>query len=313
MPEIYCSNKQTPLTKLQVLHENQIYIKRDDLFPFSFGGNKARKGQLFFEEIEKNNCDCVVTYGTSSSNHCRIVANLAYSKNMPCYIISPIENYKETYNSKMIQMFNANIIQVPVEQVHDTIEQTLSNLKNEGFNPYFIEGGGHGNIGTEAIVGCYNEIKQYEIENDITFDYIFFATGTGTTQAGLVCGKLMNHDDSLIIGISIARKKPRGREVVLDSIYKYLNSIEFKYHQEEIEKATIFIDDYTGDSYGSSNEEIKKLIEYELKMHGLPLDTTYTGKAFFGMQDYIKKNEIKNKNILFIHTGGTPLFFDSIK
>ena len=45
---------------------------------------------------------------------------------------------------------------------------------------------------------------------------------------------------------------------------------------------------------------------------GIPLDATYTGKAFMGMTEYITENMIKNKNILFIHTGGTPLFFDCI-
>ena len=32
--------------------QNNIYIKRDDLFPFSFGGNKARKAVNFFKEID---------------------------------------------------------------------------------------------------------------------------------------------------------------------------------------------------------------------------------------------------------------------
>jgi D-cysteine desulfhydrase len=31
------------------------------------------------------------------------------------------------------------------------------------------------------------------------------------------------------------------------------------------------------------------------------------------MKEYIKKNDIKGKNILFIHTGGTPLFFDDLE
>jgi len=43
---------------------------------------------------------------------------------------------------------------------------------------------------------------------------------------------------------------------------------------------------------------------------GIALDTTYTGKAFWGMQRYLEKQGIRGKNILFIHTGGTPLFFD---
>ena len=48
-----------------------------------------------------------------------------------------------------------------------------------------------------------------------------------------------------------------------------------------------------------------------MKNYGIPLDATYTGKAFMGMTEYIK--EIKERNILFIHTGGTPLFFDALK
>lgn len=67
----------TPIQKLNMkLNDNAIFIKRDDLIPFSFGGNKARKAKLFFEDLERRKSDCVVTYGSSSSNHCRIVANL---------------------------------------------------------------------------------------------------------------------------------------------------------------------------------------------------------------------------------------------
>ena len=37
--------------------QNNIYIKRDDLFPFSFGGNKARKAVNFFKEIDNGDFD----------------------------------------------------------------------------------------------------------------------------------------------------------------------------------------------------------------------------------------------------------------
>ena len=55
---------------------NRLWMKREDLIPFSFGGNKARKVQLFLREIEQSACDSVVTYGSGSSNHCRVVANI---------------------------------------------------------------------------------------------------------------------------------------------------------------------------------------------------------------------------------------------
>ena len=79
-----------------------------------------------------------------------------------------------------------------------------------------------------------------------------------------------------------------------------------------IDKNTIFLDDYTGNGYGRDNEEIVQTIKDSFVQYGIPLDSTYTGKAFWGMKKYILDNGIKDKNILFIHTGGTPLFFDDI-
>lgn len=307
------SNKifSTEIIKLGLnINNNNLYIKRDDLIPISFGGNKARKAILFLDDIENTKSDCVVTYGSSSSNHCRIIANIAASRGLQCYIISPVENMKMTFNSRMIGLFGTKVIMCPVSEVKEMIDNQILELKNKGFKPYFIPGGGHGNIGTQAYVDAYEEIKEYERKMGIHFDYIFHASGTGTTQAGLICGKIINNDDKKIIGISIARKNPYGERVILDSVNSYLESI----NMEPIRIDDIdFIDNYILDGYGTYNDKITNTIKEILIKEGIPLDTTYTGKAFWGMKEYIKKNDIKGKNILFIHTGGTPLFFDDLE
>ena len=299
----------TPIHKI-IDNNNKIFIKREDFIPFSFGGNKARKAQYFFREIDKLKSDCVVTYGSSSSNHCRVVANMAASRKMPCYIIGPAESSELTYNSLMMNLFNAEIHIVPVSEVHDTIEDTLACLHGCGKKPYFIEGGGHGNLGTQAYVDCYNEILEYEQLEKIHFDYIFFASGTGTTQAGLICGQLLYGDERKIIGISIARKNPRGRQIIINSINDYFDVNDIRMRQEDIFDKTIFLDDYTGDGYACSNEYINGKIKQLFMDTGIPLDPTYTGKAYSAMLDIIHQQQIEGKNILFIHTGGTPLFFD---
>ena len=73
----------TPIQKLGETSGNTLFMKREDLIPFSFGGNKARKAEYFFKEIDEGGYDCVVTYGSSSSNHCRVVANLAAARGLP--------------------------------------------------------------------------------------------------------------------------------------------------------------------------------------------------------------------------------------
>ena len=226
---------------------------------------------------------------------------------MGCFIISPEEASEATFNSQMMNLFGAKITTVPVSEVHNTIEEIIEELISAGKKPYFIEGGGHGNLGTEAYVQCYREIKEQEKEIGVSFDYIFFASGTGTTHAGLVCGQLLNGDQRNIVGISIARKNPKGREVVLNSIRSYLAD---RASEELIQAATVFVDDYTA-GYGTDDSRVTEIIETVLKTYGIPLDKTYTGKAFMGMTEYIKV--VSNKNILFIHTGGTPLFFDALR
>ena len=299
----------TIIEKIDSTSKNHIYIKRDDLIPFSFGGNKARKAMYFFDEILSGGYDTVVTYGSSSSNHCRVVANMALKYGLGCYIVSPEEEYKETFNSILVKSFGAKTIKAPIDKISETIDALMEDLCKT-CKPYFIQGGGHGNIGTKAYVDAYEEICDYEKANNIYFDYIFLASGTGTTQAGLVCGAALNgHADRKIIGISIARQNPRGKEVVQQSVTDYLKSVDFKGKIPEVN----FVDSYICGGYAKYNQEIKKCISEIISKNGIPLNATYTGKAFWGMTEYIKKNSITNKNILFIHTGGCPLFFDDLE
>lgn len=301
-------NTATPIHKLHLeLNGNRFYCKRDDLLPFSFGGNKVRKAVNFLKDIKANACDTVVTYGSSSSNHCRIIANMASQNGMKCFIISPEEEYHETSNTRMVQLFGAEIIKTPLEKVSNTIDVIMQKLQEE-CKPYFIMGGGHGNLGTQAYVDAYEEICAFEEESGTKFDYIFHATGTGTTQAGLVAGRIIYKNESQkIVGISIARMNPRGKQVVVDSLNDFFG--DDKDYSDEV----IFADDYICGGYAKFNKAITETIREVLMADGVPLNTTYTGKAFYGMKEYIKKNHIEQKNILFINTGGTPLFFDDLK
>lgn len=305
--------KSHPYVRDPALESNCIYVKRDDLIPYCFGGNKARKAFLFFHDMDAGDYDCVVTYGSSHSNHCRVVTNMAAGRGMMCYIIAPDEVSDPTYNSQMMEMLGAEISYVPVKTVHDVIEKKLDELKASGRKPYFIPGGGHGNIGTKAYVQCYEEIKMYEEEKGVHFDYIFHASGTGTTQAGLICGQLLNGDNRKIIGISIARKNPYGRDVILKSVRDYFTSQKQIVSEKFIEEHTVLLDQYIGDGYAAGNENLERTKKKVLANYGIPLDSTYTGKAWYGMQKYIEGKKIKGKNILFIHTGGTPLFFDYLR
>ena len=159
---------------------------------------------------------------------------------LPYYF--PEENRERLYNTRLVEDFGASVETCPVTEVAGTIDRRMDIFRQEGRNPYFIMGGGHGNPGTHSYVRAYDEICAQEAQMGVHFDYIFHASGTGTTQAGLVCGKLLSGDQERnIVGISIAREKERGRDVVKDSIREYLGvDFERLYREEEL----VFTDAY---------------------------------------------------------------------
>ena len=285
--------------------KNSIYVKRDDLLPFSFGGNKVRIALEFINDMKKQGKDCIVGYGNARSNLSRALANLCYQFKIPCHIISPADEDGtriDTYNSKMVLSCDAKFHYCKKTNVKETVESILKDIRKEGLKPYYIYGDstGKGNEHTPmlAYAKLYEEIKGQ-------YDYIFLATGTGMTQGGLLAGKAINNGTEKIIGISVARSAAQEIEVLRKSLECFSDRIQ------KIENYEINVEDaYLCDGYGTYNRQIEKTIHQQLTCNGMPLDPTYTGKAFWGMQDYLNRKCITGKKVLFIHTGGTPLFFD---
>ena len=304
-------NYKTPIVKLEDYEHNEIFIKRDDLLPFSFGGNKVRIAKEFFDDMKKKGADVIVGYGNARSNLSRAIANMASSENIECHIVSSIGTDSErvhTYNSKIVELCDATFHYCTNETVAETVEQVLVQCEKEGKKPYYIYGNkfGKGNeaVPVEAYRKAYGEIQEAEQK----FDYIFLATGTGMTQAGLLIGKHEQQGLEKIVGISVARSAETEAKVLREMLNSY-----HRMHQKELTEHEIHVvDDYLMEGYGKPNEKIMNLIREMMVSYGVPLDVTYTGKAYYGMREYIKKNHLENQKILFIHTGGTPLFFDNI-
>ena len=307
--------KSTPLVPLSGQYcDNRIWIKRDDLIPFSFGGNKVRKAAEFYKVLQEKGSDLVMTYGSNTSNHCRVIPNLAFALGIRCHIISPESTESDSYNRLMVERFGATVETCPVAAVSDTIDARMDAFRAEGKNPYFIMGGGHGIHGTTAYVKAYEEICLQQLEYGTGFDLLFHASGTGSTQAGLTCGRLkylsQKKQCPKVVGISIAREAGRGRQVIRESIAQYLGESDASLYRDE---ELLFTDRFRLGGYGNYNEEVTQLIGKVMLHEGIPMDTTYVGKAFYGMLKYLEMKKIKGRNILFIHTGGTPLYFDHLK
>lgn len=298
---------------------NQFYIMREDLLPFSLGGNKVRIGREFFKDMKRKGGDCMLVYGSSSSNLCRVLANLCRSEGIPCCMISSSEegeSPKETNNSRLMEWLGAEIIPCKKQEIAQTVEMTMGRLREKGYRPYYIYGNkfGTGNEGVpvQAYVNAYEEICAYEEDTGIHFDYIFFPSGTGATQSGLVSGSILRRDSRRIMGVMISsREEERAERIVWEGIREYFSQRGLPLSEEDRRRICL-LDQYRAGGYGQYNEEILQEIREMFCMNGIPMDPTYTGKAFWGMKKYLREEEIADSRILFIHTGGTPLFYDCL-
>lgn len=299
----------TPLHRIEVDGRNSYYIKRDDMTDFALGGNKARKMEYFLRDALYKGCDCLVTYGSAHSNHCRVAAAAAAREGLKCTLIlsGSESDLTLTGNDMMYFLCGAELVWTDVSDVSTTIDREIEKLKAGGFNPYFIPGGGHGNLGTHAYAEAYREISAQSEELGIGFDYIFLASGTGTTHAGLIAGKELSGGCEEIVGISIARREARGRAVISESLKCYIDEVDPE--RRSYDFSIIFEDSYVGKGYADVYPEIAEAIRFMLCRNSIVLDPVYTGKAFYGMCDYLKRENIEGKSILFIHTGGIPIFF----
>ena len=308
------------IQKLVSENGNEMYIMREDLLSFSMGGNKVRIAEAFFRDMQKKKCDAMLIYGEKHSNLCRVLSNLCCSKGIFCVMIcSHGENEEEkvTNNTRFIEWSGTEIVHCKKNEIADTVEAQMNRLKNMGKNPYYIYGDktGRGNEGTaaSAYAEAYEEIREFEQKTGWEFDYIFLPSGTGATQSGLLCGHFQAEDKKKIMGIMISsREKERMFSIIQDGIEDYHKKAE-KILQSGYEKEIFLLDEYRLGGYGLYDERVKECIKRQYRMNGIPFDPIYTGKAFWGMEEYIKEKHIKNSRILFLHTGGTPLFYDFLE
>ena len=311
---------ETPVQKLRI-HDgrNTFYMKRDDLLPFSFGGNKVRFARKYVENMQAEGYDSMVIYGNYHSNLCRILASLCNELSIPCYMVHNTEDVKETKetgNSRIIRRMNVHEIPCEKKNIAAAVRKAMAELTEKGFRPYYIYGNEYGQ-GNEwppmkAYEEAYEEILSWEKASGTNLDYIFLASSTNATQSGLMAGKLQNKEDCKIVGISVSRNASRGKEVIENNLREYAERFSMDF-PEDWEKEIEFTDSYMEGGYGAWSEPVATMIRKVYETDGVYLDMTYTGKAFYGMMKYLQEKNIQGKNILFLHTGGLPLFFDFLE
>lgn len=280
--------------------ENQLFVVRDDLYPSLGSGNKGRKMDQIGSQLLKNGFDAVVTTGGIQSNHCRATAIFAAQHKIPCTLVihgSEARFRKEGGNAKLMRDAKARLVFTGADGISGAMDAAMEDYMASGHHPYYLRGGGHTLEGGLAYVNAVDELL---VHSKTPPDHIFLASGTGSTQAGIMAGLAKNKVDCGVIGISVARERKRAEDIVYSSYLELCGHLQI---DPALQKTTTVLDDYLCGGYEKFNPSIKEVSDTSIATYGFPLDTTYTGKAFYGMLDHIQARKLEG-NLFFWHTGG---------
>lgn len=285
--------------------QQEFFVVRDDLFPFIGGGSKARKAVAYEAFLKENGFNAVVTCGGIQSNHNRAIALMAAKNGWKCHLcIQGTEErfYAEKGNALLCRLVGAECELINPSDTAVAMDRAMEKLTKEGYRPYYVHGGGHDLPGGTCFVDAVKELKQQCDAMSYQPDYIFLASGTGSTQAGIIVGcDLVGWNNVKTVGISVARQYERGKQVIAD----FANMLAKQYGlNKNYTDQILFNTDYLSGGYEQYSPEMDDYLKDAMKTTGLMFDTTYSGKGFYGMMQEVKKQGLQNKNIVFWHTGG---------
>jgi D-cysteine desulfhydrase family pyridoxal phosphate-dependent enzyme len=290
----------------------KLWIKRDDLTGFGFGGNKIRGLEYLLADALIQEADTLVTGAGPQSNYVRATAAAAAHADLnmiAVYSGTPPAQVQGNY--RLTRLLGAEIRftgDPDRTSVDEAIEEIAIELRSAGRRPYTIPRGGASILGTLGYVQAAYELAEQCAANDISPDAIVLATGSCGTQAGLLAGVKLLRLPWRVEGFTVSRPVNEVISRVLtlaQAAIKQLGS-PLTINPQDV----IVHGGFIGPGYGVPTQDAAEAIRLTARCEGIFLDPTYTGKAMAGFLAYYRIGHFRPDNtIIFLHTGGEPTIF----
>ena len=323
----------TPLYKLDNLSAElgvNLWIKRDDFTGINlFGGNKTRKLEFLMGKAKDEGAEYVITYGATQSNHAMQTVWAACKNNLKpilylVAVVPPDENdYKANLLLDCIYGAEVHILDIMEGESFEEAERRsfklgrahAEELNARGTKCYEVPMGGANDYGSLGYLNAMIELAE-QMESakpqPPQFKYLYHATGSGGTAAGIMAGnKLLGlglevHSISSM-DVGDENKYAAGAAGLANGALALIGAQE---------AATVAPEDFIidqnhyGEGYEIPSDEATAAIKLLAQKEGILVDPVYSGKAFAGMLSDIRTGKIPaGSDVLFLHTGGATVFF----
>jgi L-cysteate sulfo-lyase len=284
----------------------QLLIKRDDLTGLAGGGNKTRKLEFLMADALAQDADTVLTTGAIQSNHCRQTAAAAARAGLECHVVlSGTPPPQPIGNLLLDHLLGAKIHWTTRESRSPRLAELTEELRASGRRPYPIVLGGSDPVGASGYALALEELWEQARALDLRLDAIVFASSSGGTQAGLMAGAWALGWEVPLLGISVDEPEGKLKAHVADLATRTARHLG---RPHEFDASDVRVNaEYLGGGYAVMGDLERHAIRLMAQTEGILLDPVYTGRAFGGLLDLIRRGAFAGEqNVLFWHTGGTP-------
>ena len=291
-----------------------VWIKREDLLPLAFGGNKLRNLEFLVGAALAEGADTLVTSGRRWSNHCRLTAAAGARAGLEVDLVltgPPPSPGDEGPNQVLAELLGARVHVAATDQRAERaalVDQVAARLRAAGRRPFVIDVGGTGPVGAAGQMLAGLELAEQLAAHGIGEATVVLPSATGGTHAGVLCGlALASPPARTVAGISVAAPAEELRPAIsalLEALAPLAGVV--------VSPDAVLLDDaQLGEGYGRPTEAADAATRLLARTEGILVDPIYTAKALAGLVAGLREGRFRGP-VVFWHAGGLPGLFEAL-
>jgi L-cysteate sulfo-lyase len=291
-----------------------IWVKREDLLPLAFGGNKLRNLEFLVGAALAEGADTLVSSGRRWSNHCRLTAAAGAVAGLAVeLVLSGPAVVPPGPGVRLMTSLGATVHQLPSADRAEreaAVGAVMADVRDRGGRPYLVAVGGSGAVGAYGQVLAAEEAIAQAAAAGVRPDAIVLPSATGGTQAGLLIGVASPDGETgpAIHGVLVARRDEElrpGIEATVEELGRWTG--------RAVPTTAIHLDaSQLGAGYGRPTAAATEAAGLLARTEGILVDPIYTAKALAGLVAAVRAGQHDGQTILFWHAGGTPGIFEPL-
>lgn len=308
-PRFVLGTEPTPLVRAEQLERAlgspPLYIKRDDLIGFALAGSKTRLLEQVIADALATNCSVLLSGGGIASSYCAGAALAATAAGLRCVLVMYGDNPRANHPNLALARAAGADVRFTGAPARESVDATLitveAELRGAGERPYPLPRGGATAIAAVGSARAAAELDAQLSVDGIDAEVVLLATGSGTTQAGLVAGSVAAGSSWRVVGASVSRPEHEARA----QVRRLADECAALMGTAPTGASHIDVRDARGPGYGIPSDAGDRAARVALREAGLLLDPVFTAKAFALLPALLAEGA--RRPIVFWHTGGIPV------